>query len=237
MDRERAMELYNNGSKSYRRIYQLWHGASDEEMSGMHIHHKDHDHCNHHPLNLELLTPDEHAQKHGFISNFIMSQSSAVERASHPEVRKRAAAKIRGENNGSYGIPLRERFSTEEEYEAFCDKYRRGKNNPQYGNVGRISGDKNPMKHLTEEEKDAWKEKLSKPVTGVALDNLRKAAKCPERRAKISESKKGNTANQIYMERVRGMSDQEFKEELKGKKPVRITYLNNVRNKTITTKG
>jgi len=230
MDKERAMELYQKGSKSYRRIYQLWTGASDDEISGMHIHHKDHDHSNNHPENLELLTPDEHAKKHGFINNFVMAQSRAVERAAHPEVRKRVAEKIRGENNGSYGISFRDRFSTEEEYEAFCVKYRRGKNNSQYGNVGRISGDKSPMRKLTPEQKEAWRLKISKPVTEEALINLREAARKPERRKKISEKMKGNTSNQVFQDKIRNMDEVELENYLKDKKPSFITYVNNLIN-------
>ncbi len=230
MDKERAMELYNKGSKSYRRIYKLWTGDSDDRMAGMHIHHKDHDHSNNHPENLELLTPDEHAKKHGFINNFVMAQSTAIERAAHPEVRKRVADKIKGENNGSYGISFRSRFSTEEEYEAFCIKNRRGKNNPQYGNVGRISGDKNPMKNMAPEKKEAWRLKLSKPATKEALVNIRAAAKAPERREKISKKMKGNKSNQVFQDKIRNMDEVELEEYLRDKKPSFIKYVKNIIN-------
>lgn len=230
MDKERAMELYNKGSKSYRRIYKLWTGASDEMMAGMHIHHIDHDHSNNHPENLELLTPDQHAMKHGFINNFVMSQSTAIERAAHPEVRKRVAEKIKGGNNGSYGISFRSRFSTEKEYEAFCIKNRRGKNNSQYGNVGRITGDKNPMRNLTPEQRDAWRDKLSRPATKEALVNIRLAAKDPERREKISKKMKGNKSNQVFQDKIRNMCEVELKAYLEDKKPSFIKYVNNIIN-------
>lgn len=230
MDKERAMELYNKGSKSYRRIYKLWTGVSDEMMAGMHIHHIDHDHSNNHPENLELLTPDQHAMKHGFINNFVMSQSTAIERAAHPEVRKRVAEKIKGRNNGSYGISFRSRFSTEKEYEAFCIKNRRGKNNSQYGNVGRITGDKNPMRNLTPEQRDAWRDKLSRPATKEALVNIRLAAKDPERREKISKKMKGNKSNQVFQDKIRNMCEVELKAYLEDKKPSFIKYVNNIIN-------
>jgi hypothetical protein len=75
----------------YRKIYEEYYGIKIPR--GQHIHHMDHDHANNHPHNLEMLSPDEHAKKHGFISNFIMAQSTALERAAvamkKPEIRKK----------------------------------------------------------------------------------------------------------------------------------------------------
>ena len=149
MSKQAALDLYKSGSKRYREIYKLWNSATTADMKGLHVHHKDHDHKNNHPENLELLTPDEHAKKHGFISNFIMAQSTAVERAAHPEVRKRAAS--HGKDNGMFGKSQKD-FMTDPAYQLMCDN-KKGSKNPQYGNVGRITGDKNPMKNLSKEEK------------------------------------------------------------------------------------
>lgn len=82
----------------YRKIYEQHYGPIPK---GYHIHHKDMNHANDDPLNLEALSPDEHAQKHGFLTNFIMAQSTAVER-SHasrrkPENRARAALKTKAQ--------------------------------------------------------------------------------------------------------------------------------------------
>lgn len=87
-------------SRVYRKIYESHHGPIPD---GFHIHHKDMVHSNNDPSNLEALHPDDHAQKHGFISNFIMATSTALER-SHvsrrtPESRARAAAKSKGNKN------------------------------------------------------------------------------------------------------------------------------------------
>jgi hypothetical protein len=63
----------------YRKIYEQYYGVKIPK--GYHIHHKDMNHGNDDPLNLEALTPDEHAQKHGLLNNFIMAQQKANDRA------------------------------------------------------------------------------------------------------------------------------------------------------------
>jgi hypothetical protein len=60
----------------YRKIYEQHYGPIPK---GHHIHHKDMNHANDDPLNLEALHPDAHAQKHGFLNNFIMAQATATE--------------------------------------------------------------------------------------------------------------------------------------------------------------
>jgi hypothetical protein len=50
----------------HRKIYKEHHGPIPE---GYHIHHKDLNHKNNDPENLEALSPDDHAKKHGFFSN------------------------------------------------------------------------------------------------------------------------------------------------------------------------
>ena len=63
---------------SYRKIYERHYGPIPK---GFHVHHKDLNHENDDPLNLEALHPDDHANKHGFLNNFIMAQSTAIERS------------------------------------------------------------------------------------------------------------------------------------------------------------
>lgn len=65
--------------KNYRKLYEQHHGIKIPK--GFHIHHIDGNHSNNGIGNLEMLTADEHAKKHGFLSNFIMAQSTACERA------------------------------------------------------------------------------------------------------------------------------------------------------------
>lgn len=63
----------------YRKIFEDFNGVKIPK--GYHIHHIDGNHNNNNPENLEMLTPDEHAKKHGFLNNFIMAQSKACEKA------------------------------------------------------------------------------------------------------------------------------------------------------------
>lgn len=63
---------------NYRKIYEQHCGPIPK---GYHVHHKDFNHNNNNPLNLEALDPDDHAKKHGFLTNFIMAQSKATELA------------------------------------------------------------------------------------------------------------------------------------------------------------
>lgn len=94
---------------NYRKIYEQFYGV--KIAKGYHIHHKDMNHWNNDPSNLEALTPDEHAQKHGFLNNFIMAQSTALERSHmsrrRPENRAKAALKSIG-NKNSLGRKLSE---------------------------------------------------------------------------------------------------------------------------------
>jgi len=62
----------------YRKIYEQHYGVKIPK--GYHVHHKDMNHANDDPLNLEALHPDEHAKKHGFLNNFIMAGANAEER-------------------------------------------------------------------------------------------------------------------------------------------------------------
>lgn len=237
MDKQLAMELYESGSTRYRRIYMLWNGCSEESMEGFHIHHKDNNHSNNHPDNLEKLTVEQHAKKHEEYAEFIRLQPVAVQKAAHPDVRARVAKKITGKGNGSFGKTLKSRFSTEEAFEDFCIKHRRGVNNSQYGNVGRITGDKSPMRRMSKESKALWLEKLrSRELTEEHLNNIRSAAKCPERRARISEKMKGNKSNQKSKQIILSMTESELEEHCKGKPQCYITKVKYWRNPELRPK-
>lgn len=49
---------------SYRKICQKYYGYTTEQMKGMDVHHVDGNHANNDPLNLRLITPEEHAKIH-----------------------------------------------------------------------------------------------------------------------------------------------------------------------------
>jgi len=93
---------------SYRKIYEQNYGKIP---NGWHIHHKDHNHENNDPSNLEALPPDEHAKKHGYLSNWIMAQSTAVERAitklRQPEIREKMRKSMLSSDNHKKGITKR----------------------------------------------------------------------------------------------------------------------------------
>lgn len=78
-------------NRSYRKIYEEHHGVKIPK--GMHIHHIDGDRNNNDPLNLEMLTPDEHAQRHGYLNAWIMGQEKAsklgVEKLKTDEMREK----------------------------------------------------------------------------------------------------------------------------------------------------
>lgn len=61
--------------RSYRKIYEQYHRTKIPK--GMHIHHIDGNRDNNDPSNLEMLTPDEHAKKHGYLNAWIMGQERA----------------------------------------------------------------------------------------------------------------------------------------------------------------
>lgn len=62
----------------HRKIYEQHYGPIPK---GYHVHHKDLNHRNNEPANLEALHPDDHAKKHGFLNNFIMAQARACDLA------------------------------------------------------------------------------------------------------------------------------------------------------------
>lgn len=209
----------------------LWDGCSKESLKGFHIHHKDNDHSNNHPDNLEKLTIEQHAKKHKRFSELIRSQPLAIERSLHPDVRAIIAEKVKGENNGSFGKSIRSRFSSDEAFEYFCVMHRRGVNNSQYGNIGRITGDKSPMRNISKENKAIWLYKLrNRELTEEGLENVRSAAKCPERRSKISKKMKGNTSNQKSKEIILSMTESEIEEHCIGKSQCYLTKIKHWRH-------
>lgn len=64
--------------KEYRRIYEEYYKA--QIPKGYHIHHIDGNHENNDPLNLECLSPADHAQKHEHMRNFISVSKLASEK-------------------------------------------------------------------------------------------------------------------------------------------------------------
>jgi len=94
---------------NYKKIYEEYYGV--KVLKGMHIHHKDMNHENNDPLNLEMLTPDEHAQKHGFLNNFIMAQARAcdlaVQRLKQPDMREKMRAAM--ENSQAHKDAIKKR--------------------------------------------------------------------------------------------------------------------------------
>lgn len=65
--------------RSYRKIYEEYHGIKIPK--GYHIHHIDGNKDNNNISNLEMLSPDEHAEKHGYLNNWIMAQEKASKMA------------------------------------------------------------------------------------------------------------------------------------------------------------
>ena len=201
--KQTAMTMYEKGSNKYRLIYCYWNNVTIDSLKGFHIHHIDHNHFNNHPDNLTKMTPSAHASHHS-----------------------------KGENNPCYGVPLRSRFKSEEDFEQFCINHRRGVNNPQYGNISRITGDRNPMNNMTSEQKEAWRLKLvGRVIDEKSLENMRASARCPKRRQAISTRMKGNQSNQIWDQKILDMSESEVSEYLSsGLSKSRITQVNNLRN-------
>lgn len=93
----------------YRKIFEDYHGIKIPK--GYHIHHKDGDSNNNSIDNLEMLTPDEHARKHGFLNNFIMAQEAAaklaVEKLRTPEIREKMSIAMKNSDAHKKGIQLR----------------------------------------------------------------------------------------------------------------------------------
>ena len=82
--------------KNYRKIYEQHYGKIPK---GFHIHHKDFNHSNNSIDNLEALSPDDHAKKHGFLSNFIMAQAKGCDLAKNrlrtPEIREKMSKALK----------------------------------------------------------------------------------------------------------------------------------------------
>jgi hypothetical protein len=97
-------------ANNYRKIYEQHHGIKIPK--GYHIHHIDGNHNNNEISNLEMLTANEHAQKHGFLNNFIMAQSTACERAikvlKRKEVREKMSVAMKNSFKHKEGIKNRD---------------------------------------------------------------------------------------------------------------------------------
>lgn len=94
---------------NYRKIYEEYTGVKIPK--GYHIHHIDGNHNNNDPKNLEMLTPDEHAKKHGFLNNFIMAQATACEKAikvlQREDIREKMSIAMKNSNKHKEGIKNR----------------------------------------------------------------------------------------------------------------------------------
>lgn len=95
MSKEKALNLYQEGSKDYRKIYSLYHGISLKDLKGFHIHHLDGNHNNNHPDNLLKCTPEEHAEFHKAegLFNFINLQQYAAKKGGYVAGKKKDASK------------------------------------------------------------------------------------------------------------------------------------------------
>lgn len=102
-------------NRIYRKIYEEHHNT--KIPNGWHIHHIDGNRNNNDISNLEMLSPDEHAKKHGHISNWIMSQKKAadlaIQKLKTPEMRNKMRQSML--NSESHKAFL-ERRKTDEEW-------------------------------------------------------------------------------------------------------------------------
>ena len=87
--------------RSYRKIYEEHHNVKIPK--GWHIHHIDGNNKNNDISNLEMLSPDDHAEKHGHISNWIMSQKKAndlaIQKLKTPEMREKMRQSMLNSNS------------------------------------------------------------------------------------------------------------------------------------------
>lgn len=101
-------------NRSYRKIYEEFHEIKIPK--GMHIHHIDGNKNNNDISNLELLTPDEHAQKHGYLNNWIMAQDRAsklgIEKLKSTEIRKKMSESMINSDRHKLAIEKRNKNET-----------------------------------------------------------------------------------------------------------------------------
>lgn len=102
--------------KNYRKIYEEYYNVKIPK--GYHIHHKDFNRQNNDPLNLEMLTPDEHAQKHGYLNNWIMAQDKAakvaIQKLQTPEIRDKMRQSMK--NSEKHKLSIKKRSNNKEWY-------------------------------------------------------------------------------------------------------------------------
>lgn len=95
--------------RKYRQIYENFHNVKIPK--GYHIHHIDGNRNNNDISNLEMLSPDEHAKKHGYISNWIMAQDRAskmaIEKLKTPEMREKMRQSMLNSESHKLGIQKR----------------------------------------------------------------------------------------------------------------------------------
>lgn len=112
---------------NYRKIYEQYYGVKIPK--GYHIHHKDMNHENDDPLNLEALDKDVHAQKHGFLTNLLMKSNAAKGCKHSVESRKRRSEFMKG-NKRALGA----RYEHTEEQNKKWAELRIGKKRGPYKN-------------------------------------------------------------------------------------------------------
>lgn len=113
MNKEKAILLFESGSKNYRKICQLYNNYKDLEMKGFHVHHKDGNHKNNNPFNLLKCTPKEHAELHKSeqLINWISLQNYAAVKGG------KIAGKIAGKNAKKQMFKVWGNYSEEERIE------------------------------------------------------------------------------------------------------------------------
>jgi len=143
----------------HRKIYEQNYGKIP---NGWHIHHKDHNHENNDPSNLEALSPDDHAKKHGYLNNFIMAQSTAVERAitklRQPEIREKMKSSMKSSVKHKEAIEKRSQ-NTEwyENVSRACRETAKNRTNPVWN-----KGKAGLQKHDGETKKLMSKQRLGR---------------------------------------------------------------------------
>jgi hypothetical protein len=131
-------------SAVYRKLCQEYYGYSDEDMSGMDVHHIDGDKNNNNPDNLRLVSPEEHAKLHesefplwARKGNLLSRESLRRRLAEHGQTEKEILHQEKLSilrSNGLHRVPHSEeskRIISEKKKELLKDK----SNHPMWGNT------------------------------------------------------------------------------------------------------